>query len=228
MSSPLARTTRYFKAYTGIGELNRRTDALIDRPYELLAETVKYCDGFLHAFQVPEEIVPLLEDVRTLKPQTVLEIGTHRGGTLYLWARLAHPEAILISIDLPGGKFGGGYSPFRTPIYRRFAQVRQKLHLMRANSHDPSTLAETKRLLSGRPLDLLFIDGDHTYEGVKKDWEMYSPRVRPGGLVVFHDVAGNYQETRVKAFWDTIKDSYSHREYMAHPEKLYGIGMLRK
>jgi predicted O-methyltransferase YrrM len=74
----------------------------------------------------------------------------------------------------------------------------------------------------------LFIDGDHTFEGVKKDWEMYSPLVRPGGLIVFHDVAGNYGETQVKAFWDTIKTSYSHREYMAHPEGLYGIGVLQK
>jgi len=225
---PLARTARYVKAYTGIGELNRLTASLIDRPVEMLAETVKYCDGFLHAFQVPEELVRLLEDVKRLNPQTVLEIGTHRGGTLYLWARLAQPDAILVSIDLPGGKFGGGYSPFRAPIYRRFAQERQKLHLMRANSHAESTLEETKRLLSGRQVDLLFIDGDHTYEGVKKDWEMYSPLVRSGGLIVFHDVAGNYGETQVKAFWDTIKTSYSYKEYKAHPEGLYGIGVLQK
>jgi predicted O-methyltransferase YrrM len=225
---PIARTARYVKAYTGMPDLNRRTTLLVDRPEEMLAETVKYCDGFLHPFQVPEELVRLLEDVRKLDPQTVLEIGTHRGGTLYLWARLARPDATLISIDLPGGKFGGGYSPFRAPIYRRFAQERQKLNLMRADSHDASTLEETRRLLSGRQIDLLFIDGDHTFEGVKKDWEMYSPLVRAGGLIVFHDVAGNYEETHVKAFWDTVKTSHPYREYMAHPEGLYGIGVLQK
>jgi len=225
---PLARTARYVKAYTGIRELNRLTTSLIDRPEEMLAETVKYCDGFLYPFQVADEFVRLLEDVKRLNPQTVLEIGTHRGGTLFLWARLARPDAILVSIDLPGGRFGGGYSPFRAPIYRRFAQERQKVRLMRADSHDESTLGETKRLLSGRQIDLLFIDGDHTYVGVQKDWEMYSPLVRPGGLVVFHDVAGNYGETQVKAFWDTIKTSYLHKEYMAHPERLYGIGVLQK
>lgn len=225
---PIARTARYFKAYTGIPELNRRTASLMDRPQEMLSETVKYCDGFLYPFQVAEEFVPLLEDVRKLNPQAVLEIGTHRGGTLFLWARLGRPDAILVSIDLPGGKFGGGYSPFRAPIYRRFAEEPQKVHLLRANSHDASTLAEAKRLLSGHPIDLLFIDGDHTYEGVKKDWEMYSPLVRSGGLVVFHDVAGNYEDTQVKAFWDTVKDSYPHKEYMADPEGKYGIGVLQK
>lgn len=226
--SPLSNVARYVKAYMGIGELNRVTSSLVDRPGELLAETDKYCDAFFHAFQVPEELVRLLEDVRALHPQTVLEIGTHRGGTLYLWARLARPDATLISIDLPGGKFGGGYSPFRAPIYRRFAQPGQKLHLLRANSHSPATLVETKRLVSGQPIDLLFIDGDHTFEGVQKDWEMYSPLVRSGGLIVFHDVAGNYEDTQVKAFWDSIKAGYPFREYMVHPDGLYGIGVLQK
>jgi predicted O-methyltransferase YrrM len=225
---PLARTARYVKAYTGIAELNRLTTSLIDRPDQMLAETVKYCDGFLYPFQVPEEFVRLLEDARQLNPQTVVEIGTHRGGTLYLWARLARPDATLISIDLPGGKFGGGYSPFRAPIYRRFAEKNQRLHLVRANSHSKATVEETQRLLAGRPIDLLFIDGDHTFEGVKKDWEMYSPLVRSEGLVVFHDVAGNYDDTQVKAFWDTIKTSHTHREYITQPEGHYGIGVLWK
>jgi predicted O-methyltransferase YrrM len=226
--SPVSNIARYVKAYMGIEELNRLTSSLIDRPGEMLAETDKYCDAFFHAFQVPEELARLLEEVRALNPQAVLEIGTHRGGTLYLWARLARPDAILISIDLPGGKFGGGYSSFRAPIYRKFAQERQKLHLLRADSHSPATLEEARRLLSGRALDLLFIDGDHTFEGAKKDWEMYAPLVRPGGLVVFHDVAGNYEDTQVKAFWDSIKTGYVYREYMVHPNGLYGIGVLEK
>jgi predicted O-methyltransferase YrrM len=36
-------------------------------------------------------------------------------------------------------------------------------------------------------IDFLFIDGDHTYEGVKKDWDLYSKIMNPQGVVVFHD-----------------------------------------
>ena len=55
---------------------------------------------------------------------------------------------------------------------------------------------------------------------------MYSPLVRPGGLVVFHDVAGNYDTTQVKRFWDDVKHGYQYREYLAHPRGQYGIGVL--
>lgn len=37
------------------------------------------------------------------------------------------------------------------------------------------------------PIDMLFIDGDHSYEGVKEDWRLFSPHVRRFGVVVFHD-----------------------------------------
>src|SRR5580692_6299979 len=139
-----------------------------------------------------EELADLLRDVRRLNPQRVLEIGTSMGGTLYLWTRLARPDATIISIDLPGGNSGGGYSSLRTPVYQRFARPEQNLHLLRADSHQKTAFEEVKRIFGDEKIDLLFIDGDHSYAGVKQDWEMYSPLVRDGGLVVFHDVASNY------------------------------------
>ena len=226
--SPLNRVRRYVQAYTDLGKLNRTTASLLDRPSEMIAQTFTYSDAFLQPIQVEEELARLLEDVRRLNPRTVIEIGTSMGGTLYLWTRLAKPDAVIVSVDLPGGQFGGGYSPLRTPIYRRFARERQTLHLMRADSHQHSTLEQVRVLFGGQSVDLLFIDGDHTYEGVKQDWEMYSPLVRPGGLVVFHDVAGNYDTTQVKRFWDEIKPGYKYREYMVHPRGQYGIGVLFK
>jgi predicted O-methyltransferase YrrM len=226
LTGAVTRLGRYAQAWAGLDRLNRATMSLTAQPREMIHLIFRYSGAFLQPIQVEDEIVKLVEDVGALKPRTVLEIGTSMGGTLYLWTRLAQPDALIISVDLPGGKFGGGYSPLRTPLYRRFVRDRQTLHLMRANSHEASTLAETQRLLDGRQVDFLFIDGDHTYEGVKRDWEMYSPLVRRGGLVAFHDVAGNYEDTQVKRHWDAIKSSYQHREYLFHPKGFYGIGVL--
>jgi predicted O-methyltransferase YrrM len=222
----ISRASLCARAYLGLGGLNRLTENLADRPKELVAACFNYTDGFLQPVQVPEEFTSLLGDVRKLAPKRILEIGTCKGGSLYIWTRLAQPDATIVSVDLPGGKFGGGYSKLRTPIYQRFARPQQKLHLMRANSHAPETLTEVKKTFAGNQIDFLFIDGDHTYEGVKQDWEMYSPLVRKGGLVAFHDVAGNYGETHAKRCWDEVKGSFAHHEYLLHPEGLYGIGVL--
>jgi predicted O-methyltransferase YrrM len=224
----LSRISDCAKAYIGLRSLDRRTASLIDKPDELVAQCFSYANAFLRPVQVPEEMASLLADVRKLNPKTILEIGTCKGGSLYLWTRVVPPDAPTVSVDLPGGKFGGGYSRFRTPIYRRFARQRQRLHLLRANSHDASTLKQVERIFGDTKVDFLFIDGDHTYEGVRRDWEMYSPLVRKGGLVAFHDVAGNYGETQAKRCWDSIKDGFVHREYLAHADGLYGIGILFK
>ncbi len=113
------------------------------------------------------EICALIEYVRALRPRTVLEIGTNNGGTLFLFCRAAASEASIVSLDLPGGLFGGGYSVLRTPYYKSFASSRQRVTLLRMNSHAPSALRAVRRAMGDRPIDFLFIDGDHTYAGVK-------------------------------------------------------------
>jgi hypothetical protein len=45
---------------------------------------------------------------------------------------------------------------------------------------------------------------------------------------VFHDIAGNYDETQVKRLWDSIKSDFRHREYAVDPGGYYGIGILLK
>jgi cephalosporin hydroxylase len=179
--------------------------------------------AFLNPVQVRPEIRGCLEEVAALRPRTVIEIGTAGGATLYLWTRIADPEALIISIDLPGGPFGGGYSLHRVPVYRSFARPGQTIHLLRADSHAPATLARVKRLLAGRRVDYLFIDGDHTYDGVSRDWAMYSPLVRSGGLVAFHDIVT--RSVGVRRLWQELRCAYPSREYV-EADSPYGIGLV--
>lgn len=51
-----------------------------------------------------------------------------------------------------------------------------------------SDVVNTIKSLVHSKIDLLFIDGDHSYEGVKKDWDLYSPMLKSGSIVIFHDV----------------------------------------
>jgi len=81
------------------------------------------------------------------------------------------------------------------------------------------------------PIDLLFIDGDHSYQGVKSDFEMYSPLVRDSGIVAFHDIAHARSDYGVKLFWNEIKNGYKYREIInsgASADQALGIGLLWK
>lgn len=179
--------------------------------------------------QVNEEIESLLRIVEEAKPRVVLEIGTAYGGTLFLFTRTVDREATIISIDLPGGPFGGGYPFWRLPLYKAFAHRRQKLHLIRADSHDTRTLERVKRMLKGKQLDFLFIDGDHRFEGVKRDFEMYSPLVRKVGIIAFHDIVPGPPENvgGVPRFWNEIKKDYQHTEIVkSWNQSGYGAGVL--
>lgn len=185
----------------------------------------------MECMQNGEEIQRLYEEVVALKPRVVVEIGTARGGALYLWLQAAHENATVVSVDLPGGEFGGGYLSCRVPFYRAFAKPTQTLYLLQADSHQSSTLERVKQQIGDHPIDFLFIDGDHTYEGVKQDFEMYSPLVRSGGIIAFHDILPrpDIPEIQVDRFWQEIRHSYVSMEWIGSPGsgRPIGCGILR-
>jgi predicted O-methyltransferase YrrM len=181
--------------------------------------------------QVRSEITQLLKLLAENPPARLLEIGTAGGGTFFLFARVASEDALLISADLPHGQFGGGYPKWRGRLIQSFGHARQQVHLLAVDSHAPETLQRIQGLLKGNQLDFLFIDGDHRYEGVKADFEMYSPLVRPGGLIGFHDIVPGPPENAggVAVFWQELKKKYPAREFVADwKQGGYGIGLVVK
>ncbi len=197
-------------------------------PESALAFTFGPAGKLIVPGQFRSEIEQLATLVHQRKPQTIVEIGTKWGGTLAIWCAIADPKATIVSIDLPGGIHGGGYPGWRALVYRRFSQPKQILRLLRKDSHQPATRDLLTTFFPAGGIDFLFIDGDHTYEGVKKDFEMYSPMVRPGGLVAFHDICTKTDATcKVNTFWEEIRKKHKSWEYILHPDQdVYGIGVL--
>jgi len=212
---------RYLKTYS---------DLVFGRRPRTPAEAIEFCvDRPVIMAQVRSEIEELGNLIQAAAPKRSLEIGTNYGGTLFLLCTLSPPGARVISVDLPAGQFGGGYPRRKMPLFRRFPRNGQQLHLIRADSHAPETLARVQRLLAGDKLDYLFIDGDHTYDGVKRDFEMYSPLVRSGGMIAFHDIAVHTKDNscEVDHFWNEIKKRFHHREFVENPSQGWaGIGVL--
>jgi predicted O-methyltransferase YrrM len=186
------------------------------------------CEDF-RPLQIKEEIARLFEIVKALGPAAVCEIGAAGCGTTFLFARAAAPGSLVVSIDLE-------LEEARRRASALFAREGQRVVCLRADSHRPETVGEVERLLAGRPLDFLFIDGDHSYEGVRLDFEMYAPLVRPGGLIAFHDIVpvaqgdGRHTVGGVPRFWRELKGRCpSAREIVAGPgQSAFGIGLFYK
>jgi predicted O-methyltransferase YrrM len=189
------------------------------------------CGGLIMPLQIRSEILQLLKIIELRTPKYVLEIGTSNGGTLFLLSRVATEDACMISIDLPLGAYGGGYPAWKRPFYKSFAQKDQIIELIRADSHEPATKEKVAAILQTNKIDLLFIDGDHTYEGVKKDFEMYEPFVMDRGMIVLHDIVPHRQEhgCGVDRYWNEIKGKKEYQEFVENTDQPWaGLGLIIK
>ncbi len=181
------------------------------------------------ALQNRNEMLRLLAMVKARQPKVVVEIGTAAGGMFYAFAQLAHPEALLVSIDLPGGPYGGGNTERESKLFLSFLGPKQRAFFVRDRSGHWSSRRDVERILGDRKVDLLFIDGDHSYGGVVADYTMYSPLVAEGGMIAMHDIvlepdsfgrgadAGlAWQFIREGKRWEEIFDPNGHRRPPAH------------
>jgi predicted O-methyltransferase YrrM len=118
--------------------------------------------------------------VRELEPDLVVEIGRFRGGSTFLLAAALDGKGIVHSYDIATRQGHDGNALDRELIaaLERFGlRERVELHVADSRTASPPSGA----------IDLLFVDGDHSEEGVRKDFEHWSPHVRVGGHVLFHD-----------------------------------------
>jgi cephalosporin hydroxylase len=166
-----------------------------------------------NALQKGGELAAFLALLMDIEPKVVVEIGSDAGGTLWAWQQLG---VRVIGVDLPHGHFGSGLR-----LNDHGCQV------VYGDSHDPATRDCLLDALDGDPIDVLFIDGDHTFKGVKQDFDMFAPLVRPGGIVGFHDICDHptVPQCKVKAFWDSLDGE--KEELVTDPAVWGGIGVLR-
>ena len=180
----------------------------------------------------------LLQTYKDLKPKRILEIGSYMGWSLHHWLKYAEEGATVISIDLPIAEFCGAQDPRCKQQEEAIAnewkswtkEKNAKLYLIRSASQLQKTVDAVKELLNGDELDFVFIDGDHRYEAVRADFELYFPMVRGAGVVALHDI-GYAEEGGVHRLWDNIKDDRNRflgSTLRLHPKQEKGIGIAVK
>ncbi len=207
----------------------RQAPTNLDEAYDFVAD-FEYGQLRTRPFQIRQEMLQFLARLAEDPPRSIIELGTAYGGTLFLLACIAMPDATIVTIDMPAGPFGGGYPRTHAPLYKSFARDKQRIRLIRSDSHSPDTLKAVRETV-GTTVDLLFIDADHTYEGVRSDFETYSPLVCSGGLIAFHDIVDGPPEAvgGVPRFWKELRERMPGEEIVADwSQGGYGIGLIRK
>ncbi len=132
-------------------------------------------------WQNKDEFLWLINKVEAYtKPlQSILEIGMGMGGSFKFWEELTEKKGLLIGID--------NFSDCMTNQKIMEEKIKKNnWKVIIGNSQNSETVNQVLKFLNGKKLDLLFIDGDHE-ETVFKDYSNYSPLVRRGGLIIFHD-----------------------------------------
>ena len=122
--------------------------------------------------------------VRASGRTAVVEIGVWHGVTTAVLRRAMAQDGMLWAVDpFPAGRLAFS---LQFPIAR--AEVRRihngRVRWIRMTGADAANLY---RQDAGPPVDLIFIDGDHSYEGLLSDWRAWSPLVARGGVVCLHD-----------------------------------------
>ena len=195
-------------------------------------ELVKYhCKPHLydnHLFQqVYEEILTFSYWVAGFKPHNILEIG-FKGSTFHIFSELSTGKKVAVDI------FDEGRT--KTAHYMMYGH---DFKLFIENSQTIETKNKVKEFCP--QYDLIFIDGDHSYNGVKKDFELYKDLLSPRGFVVFHDIdpdhifKGDKGGGDVWRFWQELSEgnktniiatkSSGKIKVFGQPEHFGGIGL---
>ena len=153
-----------------------------------------YVIGKCYIQQVQEEFTILSYFLKSFQPHNILEIGC-KGGTFYMFNEFSTGKKIGVDIG----------DEYKLNMY--FYTRGHDFTFIHANSQLPETANLVKNYCDS--FDFIFIDGDHSYEGVRRDFELYKSMLSPRGYIAFHDIDPNHvfkdgPGGQVYKFWKDI------------------------
>jgi hypothetical protein len=162
--------------------------------------------------------------VECLRPRVIVELGTYNGLSFFTFCQSMQEhniEGLCYAVDTwEGDEHTGGYDTsiidgvrsHAREHYRGFTYLLQ-MYFNEALQHFDSD-----------SIDLLHIDGLHTYDAVKEDFSNWYPKVKPGGIILFHDIEARIKDYGVWKLWSELQAE--HETF--HFKHGFGLGVLRK
>jgi len=160
--------------------------------------------------------------VDILRPSVIVELGTQYGDSYCAFCQAvkelnidAHCYAIYagpgnLDGDSSGSKVFADLRSYHDPNYGSFSKLVQ------------STFEEALKNFAEGTIDIMHIDGQHTYEVIKRYFELWLPKVSPDGVILLHNTNFGECNFGVRRLWNELKLKYSHFEFL-HGD---GLGVL--
>ena len=152
--------------------------------------------------------------IRNFKPRKIVELGVHKGTSFFSFCQAVKDEFLdseLNAIDTWKGDHQSGF--YEEEVFDLVSDIKNecyrdlKINLMR------KFFDEALHDFQDESIDLLHIDGLHTYEAVKHDFETWLPKVKKDGVVFFHDICEKKDDFGVYKLWEELKEKYSTLEF---------------
>jgi hypothetical protein len=179
--------------------------------------------------QDPTELARFIALLRSHGVRRYLEVGVRYGDTFHAIMSALGPSAVGVALDQPGQAWGDVDSPQHWLAVRLHLQDHGMIvYEVTGDSGDPAIFEQVKAL---GPYDAVFIDADHRYDAVQRDWLTYGT-LAP--LVAFHDIAGTGQGAQVGGafapvevplLWAELREQFETFEFV-EPGSNMGIGVV--
>lgn len=180
------------------------------------------------ASQNEYELTAFLDFLRDHNVKTYAEVGAREGDTFHDVVEVLGGSVYALAIDYPGALWGK--STTAVQLERCVQDLRARGYDVEHILGDSKSDAVINFVETRAPFDAILIDGDHTYAGVKADWENYRGLAR---IVAFHDIVGDGQREKVTnravevpRLWAEIKETglYETHEFVDEGSAM-GIGV---
>jgi len=160
--------------------------------------------------------------VEVLKPKIIVELGVHTAASYFSFCQAVKTlniDTACYGVDTWKGDEHSGF--YGEDIFEKVASHNTK-EFYRFSTLIRSTFDEAKEYFIDKSIDLLHIDGFHTYEAVKHDFEEWLPKLSNKSFVLFHDINVRERNFGVFKLWEELKSKYEHFQF----DFGHGLGVI--
>lgn len=161
--------------------------------------------------------------IRNIKPKVIVELGTHRGTSFWSFCQAVKDENLLTELFAVDTWKGEEHSMFYgEEVFEEVKEIQKKYYKDLKIKLIRKTFDEAVADFQDKSIDFLHIDGFHTYEVVKHDFENWNSKVKGDGMIIFHDIFVNQNDFGVYKLWEELKKKYKTIEF----HHSFGLGVL--